>query len=73
MLDTMLVLLTPYTTHQAIPHRDADNIGHSAKMTQSTVYVETTVIGHLVGRILADPVVAGRQTLTRQWWPTAWV
>ena len=40
-------------------------------MTQSTVYVETTVIGHLVGRILADPVVAGRQTVTRQWWPTA--
>ncbi len=40
-------------------------------MTQSTVYVETTVIGHLVGRILADPVVAGRQIVTRQWWPTA--
>ncbi|MEK6257123.1 MAG: type II toxin-antitoxin system VapC family toxin [Planctomycetota bacterium] len=40
-------------------------------MTQSTVYVETTVIGHLVGRILKDPVVAGRQTVTRQWWPIA--
>jgi hypothetical protein len=40
-------------------------------MATSTVYVETTVIGHLVGRILADPVVAGRQTVTRQWWPTA--
>ena len=36
-----------------------------------TVYVETTVIGHLVGRMLADPVVAGRQTVTRQWWPMA--
>ena len=40
-------------------------------MPQPTVYVETTVIGHLVGRILADPVVAGRQTVTRQWWPEA--
>lgn len=40
-------------------------------MTQSTVYVETTVIGHLVGRLLKDPVVAGRQTVTRQWWPIA--
>jgi hypothetical protein len=40
-------------------------------MTQTTVYVETTVIGHLVGRILGDPVVAGRQTVTRHWWPTA--
>ena len=40
-------------------------------MPQSTLYVETTVIGHLVGRILADPVVAGRQTVTRNWWPTA--
>src|SRR5882724_1261230 len=40
-------------------------------MTPSTVYVETTVIGHLVGRILADPVVAGRQTVTRLWWPIA--
>jgi len=40
-------------------------------MTQSTVYVETTVIGHLVGRIRTDPIVAGRQTVTRQWWPMA--
>ncbi len=40
-------------------------------MTKPTVYVETTVIGHLVGRILADPVVAGRQTATRSWWPIA--
>jgi hypothetical protein len=39
-------------------------------MTKPTVYVETTVIGHLVGRILADPVVAGRQTVTRNWWPS---
>ncbi len=40
-------------------------------MTKPTVYVETTVIGHLVGRILSDPVVAGRQAATRNWWPTA--
>jgi len=40
-------------------------------MTRPTAYIETTVIGHLVGRILADPIVAGRQVVTRQWWPTA--
>ena len=40
-------------------------------MTRPTAYIETTVIGHLVGRILTDPIVAGRQTVTRQWWPTA--
>jgi len=40
-------------------------------MQKPTVYVETTVIGHLVGRILADPVVAGRQAATRNWWPIA--
>ncbi len=40
-------------------------------MSQPTVYVETTVIGHLVGRILSDPIVAGRQLVTREWWPTA--
>lgn len=40
-------------------------------MTKPRVYVETTVIGHLVGRILKDPVVAGRQTVTRNWWPLA--
>ena len=41
------------------------------EMTKPTVYVEITVIGHLVGRMLADPVVAGRQMATRNWWPTA--
>ncbi|MEJ7595248.1 MAG: type II toxin-antitoxin system VapC family toxin [Planctomycetaceae bacterium] len=40
-------------------------------MTIPTAYIETTVIGHLVGRMLADPIVAGRQTVTRQWWPSA--
>jgi hypothetical protein len=36
-----------------------------------SVYVETTIIGHLVGRVLADPVIAGRQMVTRNWWPAA--
>lgn len=40
-------------------------------MSRPTAYIETTVIGHLVGRMLAEPIVAGRQTVTRQWWPTA--
>lgn len=29
------------------------------------------MIGHLVGRILTNPIVAGRQAATRQWWPIA--
>ena len=41
------------------------------EMAISSVYVETTVIGHLVGRLLADPIVGGRQIVTRQWWPMA--
>ncbi len=40
-------------------------------MTTPTAYIETTVVGHLVGRIVADPIVAGRQAVTRQWWPFA--
>ena len=40
-------------------------------MPRPTAYIETTIIGHLVGRILPDPIVAGRQAVTRQWWPTA--
>ena len=36
-----------------------------------TVYVETTVIGNIAGRIHPDPVVAARQQLTRAWWSTA--
>ena len=36
-----------------------------------TVYIETTVIGHLVGRDHPNPVIAGRQTVTREWWSTA--
>jgi predicted nucleic acid-binding protein len=33
-----------------------------------TVYLETTVVGHLVGRVHPDPIVAARQTSTRIWW-----
>ena len=36
-----------------------------------TVYVETTVIGNVAGRIHPDPVVAARQQVTRVWWATA--
>ena len=40
-------------------------------MAQPTAYLETTVIGHLVGRMHPDPVIAGRQTVTRVWWQSA--
>jgi len=33
-----------------------------------TVYIETTVVGHLVGRVHPDPIVAARQASTRTWW-----
>lgn len=33
-----------------------------------TVYVETTVIGHLASRTHRDPGVAVRQTATQDWW-----
>ena len=36
-----------------------------------TVYVETTVVGNLAGRVHPDPVIAARQAVTRRWWPTA--
>lgn len=36
-----------------------------------TIYVETTVIGHIAGRLYSDPVVAARQELTRTWWTFA--
>ncbi len=40
-------------------------------MEKSTVYLETTVIGHLASKLVGDPVVAGRQISTREWWQTA--
>ncbi len=36
-----------------------------------TVYIETTVVGHLVGRLHPDPAIAARQNVTRKWWTMA--
>ena len=36
-----------------------------------TVYVETTVIGNIVGRLHPDPHICARQQLTRRWWRSA--
>ena len=36
-----------------------------------TVYIETTVVGNLAGRMHPDPLIASRQTVTRKWWATA--
>lgn len=36
-----------------------------------SVYLETTAIGNIAGRVHPDPVIAARQTITRQWWSTA--
>jgi len=36
-----------------------------------SVYLETTVIGHLAGRFHPDAVVLGRQMITRRWWVSA--
>lgn len=36
-----------------------------------TVYLETTVIGSIAGRIHPNPDVASRQHKTRRWWATA--
>jgi hypothetical protein len=37
------------------------------------VYVETTVVGNIAGRIHPNPDVASRQRITREWWKTATV
>ena len=36
-----------------------------------SVYIETTVVGNIAGRLHPDPDVASRQRLTREWWATA--
>lgn len=36
-----------------------------------TVYLETTVVGNIAGRIHPNPDVASRQHKTRHWWTTA--
>ena len=33
-----------------------------------SVYLETTIVGHLAGRVHPDPFVAARQQVTRNWW-----
>jgi hypothetical protein len=33
-----------------------------------TVYIETTIIGHLASRLPKDPMVAGQMLTTRKWW-----
>jgi len=33
-----------------------------------TIYIETTIVGHLTGKLIGDPIVAARQRLTRVWW-----
>jgi hypothetical protein len=37
----------------------------------STVYLETTVIGNIAGRLHPDAAVSARQQLTRAWWVSA--
>ena len=43
----------------------------SSEIEKSTVYVETTVIGHIAGELQIDPITAGRQAVSRKWWETA--
>lgn len=33
-----------------------------------TIYIETTIVGHIAGRIHRDPLAAARQQVTRDWW-----
>ena len=35
-----------------------------------TIYIGTTIVGHLGGRILDDAIVGARQRSTRAWWTT---
>lgn len=37
------------------------------------VYIETTVVGNIAGRIHPNSEVASRQRITREWWATATV
>ncbi len=33
-----------------------------------TVYIETTIVGHIAGRLHPGPFVSSRQQVTRDWW-----
>ncbi len=37
----------------------------------NSVYLESTVIGHIGGRLHTDAVINSRQIVTRLWWDTA--
>lgn len=36
-----------------------------------SVYIETTVVGHIAGRLHRDAIVLARQAVSREWWQTA--
>ncbi len=37
-------------------------------MSKPTVYIETTIAGHLTSRLSKDPQVSGQMIATRTWW-----
>ncbi|MGC1274525.1 MAG: type II toxin-antitoxin system VapC family toxin [Planctomycetaceae bacterium] len=37
-------------------------------MSQSSVYIETTIVSYLAARLSRDLIVAAHQQLTRDWW-----
>ena len=39
-----------------------------ASRPKRSVYVETTIVGHLTSRLSRDLVTAGHQELTQEWW-----
>jgi predicted nucleic acid-binding protein len=53
----------------ANPRSGAEPLPSSSyNATMDTVYLETTVVGHIAGRQHADPFVAARQQVSRDWW-----
>lgn len=40
----------------------------SASQPKRSVYIETTIVGHLTSRLSRDLVTAGHQELTHEWW-----
>lgn len=41
---------------------------NQARMTKPKVYLETSFIGYLTGRLSGDLITAAHQKLTRTWW-----